>query len=79
MTDAQLTVRWQLSHGKLVTKCFGPFPLAELPLWQLAHAVVALPWSNRAPAKVTVLLWQISHGALVVMCRGGLPIAVAPL
>jgi hypothetical protein len=60
-------------------KCFGPFPLAELPLWQLAQAAVVALWSNRAPAKATVLLWQVSHGAFVMMCRGGLPIAVVPL
>ena len=72
-------MRWQSSHGCVVRKWVGVFPLAVTPLWQLAHGPETLVWSMRAPAKVTVLLWQVSHGAVVAICVRGLPSAITPL
>jgi hypothetical protein len=29
---------WQVSHDAVVGRCFAGFPLAVLPLWQLAQS-----------------------------------------
>jgi len=32
VTEDQLTVRWQVSQGKVVTKCVCGLPIAAVPL-----------------------------------------------
>src|SRR3984893_19351534 len=32
---AQVSVVWQASHSRSVTMCFGPWPCACTPLWQV--------------------------------------------
>lgn len=59
--------------------CVAGFPVAVLPLWQLAQFAMIPVWFIRAPANVTVLLWQVSQGTLVTMWLGGFPIEATPL
>lgn len=70
---------WQVSHGLLVTMCLADFPVAVVPLWQLAQFAMMPVWFIRAPANVAVLLWQVSHGLFVTRCLADFPVAVLPL
>ena len=70
---------WQLSQAALVGICVVGFPVAALPLWQLAHDPGAMPaWLNAAGVHADVL-WQVSQAAVVGIWVAGLPVASLPL
>ena len=72
-------LRWQVSHGWVVTIWFADLPVAVWPLWQEAQPETMPVWLKVAPAKLTVLLWQVSHGWVVTIWFADLPVAVCPL
>ena len=60
---------------------FAVFPLAVVPLWQLAQFVEALkpPWSGLLAGSQADVLWQLSHDDWVAMWPEGLPEEIVPL
>jgi hypothetical protein len=69
---------WQASHVLLLAMCVAFFPVALVPLWQLAQFVVMPVWSNFAGFHA-LGLWQSSHVLLLAMCPVFLPVAIVPL
>ena len=67
-------VRWQVLQSAVVGTCLAGFPVARLPLWQLAQAPVTPAWSKRAPVQLRAL-WQAEQSAVVGTWFGGLSLA----
>jgi hypothetical protein len=66
----QLEVEWQLEQFVLETGiCEADFPVAEVPLWQLAQTVAGGSplWSKRAAGFQAEVEWQVSQDAWVAM------------
>jgi hypothetical protein len=61
----QVLVLWQLMQFTLVGRWVAFFPVAPLPLWQLAQLVAAVKplWSIPVAGTQPVVLWQVPHVA----------------
>ena len=60
-------VRWHWSHEAVVATCFAGFPVAVLPLWQLAQVPgVTVEWLKPAGTQALVR-WHESQDAVVMM------------
>ena len=69
---------WQVSQVAVVAMWLVDFPLAVVPLWQVAQPVAMPVWFMVAAVNEVVFLWQESHDAVVGICDAGLPLAVLP-
>jgi hypothetical protein len=72
-------VRWQESQERMVTKWLAGFPVAFVPLWQVAQLPGATPVCAKFAGAQAVVRWHESHERSVARCRAGRADALVPL
>lgn len=74
----QERVSWHRSQEVLVGRWPAGFPVAVLPLWQVAQPVETLGW-RKSTFDQLAALWHVAQSACTGMCEADLPCAIAPL